>query len=80
MQLAKQLYRESRFIRNYDFQNAQRPAAETAAADLDVFLNVFLGNPGAAWRGTTVNPWQFWRVAVTNRYFYNLLRSLLSAT
>jgi hypothetical protein len=79
-QLAEQLYTEFRFslhFGNYAFED--KPLAYKDDPDqyrLDEFINLFLAGARADWRGTTMDPWQFWRVALTNRHFYNLLRRL----
>jgi hypothetical protein len=75
-QLATELY-ELSFISaagKYVFADEHAPAANSNAAALAEFLNLFFRD--AFWRQTTANPWLLWRVALTDRYFYNLLRRL----
>jgi hypothetical protein len=75
-QLAKELY-EFSFISaagKYVFADEHAPAANSNAAALAEFLDLFFTD--AFWRQTAANPWLLWRVALTNRYFYNLLRRL----
>jgi hypothetical protein len=75
-QLAKELYAFS-FISaagKYVFADEHAPAANSNAAALAEFLNVFFRD--AFWRQTAADPWLLWRVALTDKYFYNLLRRL----
>jgi hypothetical protein len=79
-QLAEQLFRDFRFTLrygNYEFKTELSLANEDEAAQffLQKFLKFYFEELA---RGqTVVGPGEFWPLALTNKLYYNWLRSLL---